>query len=78
MELLGFQVTNDASKADLIIGAAALDDAAVTAVKSGTPYIGYGRRAIPSAAKLFADGALVRNTVSDNSIDALAYVTYPT
>lgn len=78
MELLGFQVTNDASKADLIIGAAALDDAAVTAVKSGTPYIGYGRRAIPSAAKLFADGALVRNTVSDNSMDALAYVTYPT
>ena len=35
MELLGFQVTEDASKADLIIGAAALDAEALAAVKSG-------------------------------------------
>ena len=78
LELMGFAVTEDASKADLIIGAAALDDAALDAVKSGTPYIGYGRRAIPSAAKLFPDGALVRETAGDNAMDALAYVTYPT
>lgn len=78
MELLGFTVTDDPSKADLIIGAAALDDRALAAVKSGTAYIGYGRRAIPGAAALFPAGALVRNTVSSESMDALTYVTYPT
>ncbi len=78
MELLGFTVTDDASKADLIIGAAELDEQALAAVKNGTPYIGYGADAVDSAAALFADGALVRETVSDNAMDALAYVTYPT
>ena len=78
MELLGFTVTDDASKADLIIGAAELDEQALAAVKSGTPYIGYGADAVDSATALFAEGALVRETVSDNAMDALAYVTYPT
>jgi len=78
MELLGFQTTEDASKADIIIGAASLDDAALAAVKAGTPYIGYGRRAAASAEKLFAEGVLVREVVSGESMDALAYVTYPT
>ena len=78
MEMLGFTVTDDASKADIIIGAAALDDQALAAVKNGTPYIGYGSSAVSSATDLFADGALVRETVSDNAMDALAYVTYPT
>ncbi len=78
MELMGFSVTEDAAKADIIVGAAALDDAALAAVKSGTPYIGYGRRAIPSAAALFPEGALVRETAGENAMDALAYVTYPT
>ena len=78
MELLGFNVTDDASKADLIIGAAELDEQALAAVKSGTPYIGYGADAVDSATALFAEGALVRETVSDNAMDALAYVTYPT
>ncbi len=76
MEILGFTTTGDPAKADLIIGAASLDDAALNAVKSGTSYIGYGRRAVSSAAKLFGDGELVRNTVSGSSMDALAYVKY--
>ena len=78
MELLGFTVTDDASKADVIIGAAALDDQALAAVKSGTPYIGYGSNAMRSAVNLFDEGQLVRETVSSNAMDALAYVTYPT
>jgi len=78
MALMGFETTDDASKADLIVGAAALDEQAMAAVKAGTPYIGYGRRAIPSAAELFGEGELVREVVSDESMDALAYVTYPT
>ena len=78
MEMLGFTVTDDASQADLIIGAAALDDQALAAVKSGTPYIGYGYDAMQSATGLFAEGELVWECVSDNAMDALAYVTYPT
>ena len=46
-------VTDDASQADLIIGAAALDEQALAAVKSGTPYIGYGSKAMKSAVSLF-------------------------
>ena len=78
MELLGFTVTDNAAEADLIIGAAALDDQALAAVKAGTPYIGYGSNAMRSAVDLFADGALVRETAGDSAMDALAYVTYPT
>lgn len=77
MRTMGFATTDDPAKADLIIGAAALDDAALAAVKAGTPYIGYGSAAIRSASKLFAEGALVRETASDNAMDALGYVTYP-
>lgn len=78
MEIMGFTVTDDPAQADVIVGASALDEEALAAVKSGTPYIGYGRRAISSAVALFPQGSLVRETVGDNAMDALAYVTYPT
>lgn len=77
VELLGFQTTENAAEADLIIGASALDDAALTAIQNGTPYIGYGRKAIPTAKKLFDEGTLVRETAGDEAMDALGYVTYP-
>ena len=77
MELLGFTVTDNAAEADLIIGAAALDDQALAAVKAGTPYIGYGSNAMRSAVSLFAEGELVRETVDRSAMDSLAYVTYP-
>ncbi len=77
MRLMGFDTTDDPAKADLIIGAAALDDAALAAVKAGTPYIGYGSSAVRTAAGLFSEGALVRETASGNAMDALGYVTYP-
>lgn len=77
LRLMGFETTDDPAKADLIIGAAALDDAALAAVKAGTPYIGYGSSAVRSAAKLFDEGALVREVTSGNAMDALGYVTYP-
>ncbi len=77
MRIMGFETTDDPAKADLIIGAAALDDAALAAVKAGTPYIGYGSTAVRSAAKLFDEDALVRSTASGNAMDALGYVTYP-
>lgn len=78
MELLGFEVTDDASKADLIIGAAALDSQALAAIKSGTAYIGYGSNAINSVVKngLFESGSLVYSKVG-GGMDALSYVAYP-
>lgn len=78
MELLGFTVTDNAAQADLIIGAAALDEQALAAVKAGTPYIGYGSNAMRSAVDLFEEGQLVRETAGDSAMDALSYVTYPT
>ena len=78
MRSLGFTVTDNAAQADLIIGAAALDEQALAAVKSGTPYIGYGSNAIKSAVQLFEEGTLVRESAGRNAMDALAYVTYPT
>ena len=78
MELLGFTVTDDPIQADVIIGAAALDDEALAAVKNGTPYIGYGYDAMSTAVDLFAEGQLVYETAGDTAMDALAYVTYPT
>lgn len=76
LEMMGFLTTEDPAEADLIIGAGAVNSAALEAIKSGTPYIGYGRRVNLSA--LFADGALVRKTAGGSAMDALAYVTYPT
>ncbi len=78
MGLMGFEITGDPAKADLIIGGAALDDAAIAAIKNGTAYIGYGSAAVRSAAVLFPEGAFVRKTVSGSAMDALGYVTYPT
>ncbi len=78
MRMLGFDVTENAAEADLIIGNCALDDAALDAIRSGTPYMGYGPYASISAEKeLFNEGQMVWNNASDAAMDALAYVTYP-
>ena len=78
MEMMGFDITDDVTEADIIIGASTLNGDALAAVKAGTPYIGYGRSATGNTTALFGEGALVRNVVSNSSMDALAYVTYPT
>lgn len=75
MRTLGFTVTDDASQADLIIGAAALDEQALAAVKTAPPHR-LRLKAMKSAVSLFDEGALVRETVSPNAMDALA--TSPT
>lgn len=78
MEMMGFDITDDPTEADIIIGASALNGDALAAVKAGTPYIGYGRTATNNTTALLGEGALVRNVVSNSSMDALVYVTYPT
>ncbi|MBR4962209.1 MAG: hypothetical protein IKY52_15025 [Clostridia bacterium] len=74
MELMGFNTTDDAAKADIILGASTLNGAALTAVQNGTPYIGYGSSGGRNN-NLFVD-ALTRT--SAGGMDCLAYVTYPT
>lgn len=73
LELMGFEITSDPAKADLIMGASALDDAAKAEVLAGTPYIGYGSSA--ARKNIFGD-ALVRSAA--DGMDCLGYVTYPT
>lgn len=73
LELMGFEITSDPTKADLIMGASALDDAAKAEVLAGTPYIGYGSSA--ARKNIFGD-ALTRS--SADGMDCLGYVTYPT
>lgn len=73
LELMGFETTSDPAKADLIMGASALDDAAKAEVLAGTPYIGYGSSA--ARKNIFGD-ALVRSAA--DGMDCLGYVTYPT
>lgn len=75
MDLLNFETTTDIDEADIIIGASALDTAALNAVQKGIPYIGYGSGA-SSKLNNFFDG-ITRSSVSRRSMDALAYVIYP-
>ena len=75
MEMMNFTVTTDPAEADVIVGASALNDAALAAVKAGTPYMGYSSSAARGYKALFGD-MLVRD--SAYGMDCLAYVTYPT
>ena len=72
MEMMNFNVTSDAAKADVLVGASALDDAAYSAILEGTPYIGYGCYSI-----LYGASELVNFSYdSVGGMDLLAYVTY--
>lgn len=75
---MGFQVTEDPAEADVIIGSVALNsgaygDAAVAAVKAGTPYIATG----PSALKYVATNLISGLTYESMGMEALHQVTYP-
>lgn len=75
---LGFQITQDPAKADVIIGSVALNngaygEAAVAAVKAGTPYIATG----PSALKYVSSNLISDLTYESMGMEALHKVTYP-
>ncbi len=74
MEMMGFDVTTDLALADAVVGATALGEEELAAVKAGTPYMGYGSRA-GRGADIFGE-AIVRDSAS--GMDCLGYVTYPT
>ena len=73
MEMMNFDITADLAEADVIVGASAPADDAVAAIKTGTPYMGYGSRGGNGAGIL--GEALVRDSAS--GMDCLGYVTYP-
>ena len=76
MDLMNFTTTTDLSKADVIIGSSALDSSALSAVRAGTPYIGYGSSATSTARLSNFFDEITRSSVA-GSMDALAYVLYP-
>lgn len=76
---LGFTITDDPAKADIILGNVALDQgekgaAAVAAVKAGTPYIATGSSPLDYISKNLVPD-LQYNTLG---MEALHTVTYPT
>ncbi len=74
LELMGFNRVENAKDANVVIGASKLDEAGLTAVTSGTPYIGYGRTAMTGIEGLKLD---VERSALDSAMDCLGFVTYP-
>jgi hypothetical protein len=77
IDLMNFETTADITKADIIVGTSALDTDALTAVKAGKPYIGYGSSATNDTILNNFFNDITRISVSEGSMDALAYVIYP-
>lgn len=78
MNHMGFRLADTPEEADVIVGCSALEDAALNAVKSGTPYIGYGYSAVNNRTlpAIFGDGAAETASL-DYGTDMLGYVEYP-
>ena len=76
MQLMNFDVTADATAADAVVGASSLSGAALTEVRNGTPYVGYGSSVSSSTQTLLGKANFARSSVS-GSMDCFAYVTYP-
>lgn len=79
MNLMGFKVTRNPNKADVIIGSSALsgrDNRAIKAIKKGKPFIAYGYEAIGS----ILDKKLVKGVKFEScsyGTDALLEVKFP-
>jgi len=73
LELMGFETTNNAAEADVVIGATGLDAQGLAAVQAGTPYIGYSS----SAHRNVNENLIPIGRTSTAGMDCLGYVTYP-
>lgn len=73
---MGFTITTDVNEADIIIGNRALDDAAVAAVKNGTPYIAAGENALETIKTELLAGTGFDYVSTGSNQDALFFVTY--
>ena len=72
---MGFTMTEDLTKANVIVGSSALSDDALAAVKAGTPYMGYSTGAISGSA--FMQELGVEISSCDKGTDFLGRVVYP-
>lgn len=73
---MGFTMTDDLTKANVIVGSRALSDDALAAVKAGTPYIGYSNGAITGRSD-FMQELGVEISSCDKGTDFLGRVVYP-
>jgi hypothetical protein len=74
MERMGFDTTEDVTKADAVVGASALDEESLAAVKSGATYVGFAYDAVESVQESILPDI---QTGSTEGVDCLGYVTYP-
>ncbi|MEI3103504.1 MAG: hypothetical protein V8S97_04785 [Oscillospiraceae bacterium] len=72
---MGFTMTEDLTKANVIVGSRALSDDALAAVKAGTPYMGYSTGAISGSALMQELGVEISSC--DKGTDFLGRVVYP-
>lgn len=72
---MGFTMTEDLTKANVIVGSRALSDDVLAAVKAGTPYMGYSTGAISGSA--FMQELGVEISSCDKGTDFLGRVVYP-
>lgn len=73
---MGFTMTEDLTKANVIVGSRALSDDALAAVKAGTPYMGYSNDAI-TGRSAFMQELGVEISSCDKGTDFLRRVVYP-
>lgn len=72
---MGFTMTDDLTKANVIVGSRALSDDALAAVKAGTPYMGYSTGAISESALMQELGVEISSCTMGT--DFLGRVVYP-
>lgn len=73
---MGFTMTDDLTKANVIVGSRVLSDDALAAVKAGTPYMGYSNDAITGSSALMQELG-VEISSCDMGTDFLGRVVYP-
>lgn len=73
---MGFTMTDDLTKANVIVGSRVLSDDALAAVKAGTPYMGYSNDAI-TGSSAFMQELGVEISSCDMGTDFLGRVVYP-
>ena len=74
LEQMGFATTEDAARADAVVGGSALDEESLAAVQAGIPYVGYTENAVEVIQESLLPDV---QTGCTDGVDCLGYVTYP-
>ena len=74
LEMMGFNITEDASEADAVVGSSAPEDVALSAVQKGVPYVGYSEETL----NVIQESLLPElQTGYTDGVECLGYVLYP-